>query len=338
MAAVKTLYDARAMVTRWLFGETVDPDLKDDCVNDAIESLWQSLILASLENFVGGPVSLPVASGDERLEIDSIANPTVAPTISQTTSGALAQHTVYSCYTLATESGSETLPSPTDTTVVVINKIATMASPSFVAGAFGYNCYMGTASDRMGKVNTDPVAFGTSQSEPVTGAVLVPSAPGVPTVNTTCDDLFYIRRLESPGAIPGTYRRWESGDLDSLLMSRAAESLAINSPYQTYAWDLINGNQVEIRPRAAGAVDARYFYIKKPRRLAFDGSPMPFRNLPATEFIRTFALARLFSGLREWKSVEGWNEQAEAARAVCVKAVQAQNIPRNQRVVPFMYA
>jgi len=329
-----------AMIDRWLPGDadSIDDDVKRDVVNDAYDSIWQSLMRASLSQFLSGPMSISIEAAEERVSIVSIADPTVAPTITQTTLGSLAQHTVYSCYTLVTESGSETLTSPIDTTVVSINKVATMASPSFVSGAFGYNCYMGTAQSRMAKQNTDPIEFGATYSEPSTGLTNVPGLPGIPILNTTSDDLFCIRRIESAGPVSGTYQRWEGADIDSMLMSRAALTIPAPVSSQTYVWDLIGGNQLEIRPGAGAAVTPRYFYVKRPRRLAYDNSPTPFTNIPVTEFIRSYSLMAMFTFLKEWEAVKFWDKKAESARGLLVSAVKQQDAPKNQRVIPFMYA
>ena len=334
---MKTLYDARADVNTFLVGETVAAALINIAINDAIESLWQSLIRAQLSNQMGGPVTISVAAADQRVLLASIADPTTAPTVAGVAGGTLAQHTIYSCYTLATDSGSETLPSATQTTVILVNTLAKMTSPSFVAGALGWNCYMGTASGRMAKQNTDPVAFGTDYTEATTGATILPDAPGVPTENTTYDDLFYIRRIEAVTPV-GTYLSWDAADLDSAMMRSAAGQIAAASQYQTYVWDLIDQRQLELRPVVALAASPRYFYVKKPRRLAYDGSVIPFSNLPVSEFIRVHSLKSVFMALREWDAVKAYGGQAESARATLVAAVAQQNTPKNQTIAPFMYA
>ena len=333
----KTLSDARTEIQTFLLGETIISTIIDAAINDAIESIWQSLIRANLSNHIGGPVTISAVAGDQRIALSSITDPTTAPTISEVTSGALAAHTIYGAYTLATDSGSETLPSATTTQAIAINKVAKMITPAFAAGALGWNCYMGTASDRMAKQNTNPTAFGTDYTESTSGAAVLPNAPGVPTSNTTNDDLFYIRRIET-STTNGTYLSWDAADIDSAMMRQAAGLIGVASQYQTYVWDLLDSNSIEIRPVVALAASPRYFYIKKPRRLAFDSSLIPFTHLPVSEFLRSYALMKIFMMVREWASVKAHSDLARDARNILVQAVVQQNIPKNQKVTPFMYA
>lgn len=324
----------RASVVGWLRGSLVTDSMIDDAINDANDSLFTTLVRSSLSILMGGPTDLVLSQDDQRATVVSIADPTVAPSITHVVSGALAQHTVIAGYTLVSDSGTETLISPTTTDVVPINDVASVTSPSFVSGAIGWNVYAGSVSTRLAKQNDEPIPFGTAWIEDDSGVVDDPDDPSPPNENTTGDNIFYIRHMEvqTPS---GACQAWNQGDLDSDMMRRLAASLSSGTVYQQYGFDLINQRTVEIRPTMGSAITPRYFYIVKPRRLRFDNSALPFPNVPSTEFVRSFALSAVFASIREWKASEAWEKKSDAARSRCELAMAATNKPKNQRVTQY---
>lgn len=327
-----TFGELKAEVLDWL-DETVPESRTRNAINDAIESLWETLIRAAIGLFVGGPTSLSVAAAAERTTVTSVTDPTTAPTLSDVAVGNLAEHAIVVAYTLVTESGTETLISSTSSRTVPINNICSVASPSFVESAVGWNCYMGSPTGRLAKQNEVPILFGNAFQEPVTGFVNEPENPSPPTENTTGDDIFYIRHLEV-SLTSGGYKKWDGADIDSLLMQRAARGIASQSQYQSYYWDLINQRQLEMRPAAGQAMTPRYFYIKRPRRIRFDSAPLPFLTVPSTAFLRYHALSVLFLSIHEYEASTAWSEKAERERARCELAVLAMNRPKNQYITP----
>lgn len=342
-----TLGDIRAQVNRWTMGEGLQPAQMNDAINDGIESLWNSLILAVLQIFMKGPVNVTFQSGSERTTVVTITDPSVAPTATDSGTSTLPAVTYLIAFTYATESGSETALSPTLTYARAINKLALVTIPiTDVSGAFGWNLYVGTDTNNLVKQNEAPIPILVSppstpilqQSylEPLTGFVQAPMGPPPPTENTTGDNLAYIRHLEFQTPNSG-YMAYNSGDIDSIMMRRFAGQIATSSPYQQYAWNLIDQRQLEIRPAAGATFTSRYFYIVKPRRLAFDNSPLPFPTIPSTEFLRDFALAQLFLALHEYEASDRWEAKSERRRLEAVRAVSQINGNVNDRVTPYMY-
>lgn len=330
-----TLGSLKADIVPWLLGERVSAVILNAAINDGIESLWQTLMKASLDLFMAGPTSISIAAAAERASIVSIADPVAAPTVGSVVAGALVERTVYAAFTLVTESGTETLISAIGNAVIPLNSVASIPTPAFVENAIGWNVYAAVGvSGRLAKQNDAPIEFGVSYQEPDTGFVNEPSNPSPPTENTTGDDIFYIRHLEAPDP-NGAYQAFDAADIDSLMMRRMAGSIACASQYENYAWDLINQRQLEIRPAAGLSMIPRYFYIKRPRRLRFENSPLPFLTFPSTAFLRNYALAAIYLALKEFSSADRYEAKAEAERRSCELAVVEMNRPKNDYITPY---
>lgn len=340
-----TLVSMRADVTEWLGGENLRAARINSAINDAIESLWQSLILAALNIFMNGPVTISIAAGDEGLNIVSIEDPTSAPTATDVAGGSLAATSYQIAYTYVTESGSETLLSPVLVYGRGVNATAQVSIPiTTIDGAIGWNLYVGTSTNNLAKQNDEPIPILTgvgnpaqqTYDEPSTGFVVQPDGPAPPTENTTGDNIFYIRHLEFQTS-QGGYQAYNAADLDSEMMRRLSATTATASEYQRYAWDLINQRQLEIRPAAGTSFIPRYFFIQKPRRLLFDSSPLPFPTLPSTEFIKTHSLSALFLSLHEYEASAAWEKKSDKALQKAVRAISQINTNRNTSVTPYMY-
>lgn len=323
----------RASVSSWL-RSTVTPGVIDDAINDAVSTEFMALLKASLSILMGGPTNVTLTAASERTTLTSLTDPAVLLTITDTVSGALAQHTVIAGYTLVTASGTETLISGTTTRVVAANNVADVAAPAFVADAIGWNCYAGATANRLCKQNTEPIPFGTDFIEDDAGISNNPDDPLPPTQNTTGDNIFYIRHMEVLTS-SAVLKSWNQGDIDSDMMRRLGLTIPASSEYQNYGFDLINQRQLEIRPALGSTLTARYFYIIKPRKMKFDGSPLPFPTVPDEKFIRCSALSDVFLSLREYKASEMWEKKAAQELSMCVQAVVAMNRPKNQRVTPY---
>ncbi|HDY64690.1 MAG TPA: hypothetical protein ENH84_00455 [Phycisphaerae bacterium] len=409
-----SLGSMKAEVTRWL-RETIDPDLCKEAINDAVESLWQSLILVQLSNFMGGPVTVNFASGDERATIVSIPDPTTAPTATDvgpgpdlgttisdintvrtigraalgmvvdehegrtlvitsgvsngetrvvksntattitiedadrdlnTTAGdtfivipagAVPPRTYSLSYTLATESGSETLESPVLTHGPTPGgTLVEVASPAFAEKALGWNLYAGQTAGRRARQNDEPLPFGIPFQEPASGFLDEPELPSPPTENSTADDVFYIRKLEILTE-DGTYHAWTLADIDSQLLRRASHTLSSTSKFQNYYYDFVNQRTLELRPAAGQALDPRYFFIQKPRRMRFDNAALPFESIPHIAFIRYHALNLLFLTNHEYQASSAWEDKAERERTRILLAVNQQNDPKHRTVTPYLY-
>lgn len=327
----------KAAITRWC-REPIDDDLATDAVNDSVEKLWLAIATANMSALVGGPVqNLSFSAGDERKTVVSIADPTVAPTLSQAASGNLPAHTLFAAYTLVTESGSETLPSPTASLAILVNQLGLIAPPAFVPGAIGWNLYAATADGtRLALQNAGPIDFGASWQEPPSGVVSAPDLAAPPTMNGTADDIVYINVLEVQNP-DNTWTRWNGADLQGLMMTRAERSIAPNSTYFPYFYDLVNGSTFEVRPALGGNAIPRYFYTKKPRRLRFDQAPIPLQRYSgSTECVRDYAIAKVKMSLEEFEAAQGWMANATATRAEILSTVNLMNRNKVRRITPFM--
>ncbi len=327
-----------AEVVDWLRGSKASEAQVNSAINDAIDTEFKALIRASLSILMGGPINLTIAAAAERTTLITITDPASGPGISETAADdpALAVHTVRAAYTYATESGTETLPSPaTSYTTSGVGKVAVVTHPAIVNGAIGWNLYAsGLSTGTLVKQNDEPFPFNISYTEPDPGFTAEPNDPEPPTENTTGDNIFYIRHMEVQ-TTNGVLKAWNNADIDSDMMRRAGLTIASDSQYQNYAYDFINQRQLEIRPTMGATLTARYFFIVKPRRLLFSNSPLPFPTVPDTKFIRCQALSDIFLSLREYKASESWQKKADTELAACVLAITAMNRPKNQRVTPF---
>lgn len=334
---IDTLAGLRDDILEWL-EESNLTDRATSAINDSIESLWMTLMRTTVSMFVGGPIGLTLSSGTEGVILVSVADPTVAPTAGVATSGSLDAHSVAVKITLVTESGTETLPSPSTTQACLAGEVASITSPSYVSGAIGYNVYgystLGPTTT-YAKQNDEPVSFGTAYQEPDTGFVNGPELPLVPTENTTGDDICYIKLIEAQMPDLG-YKQYDAAAIDSLLMRKAARNIPTgNSQYQNYYWDLINQRQLEFRPALGTSLTPRYFYVKRPRRLRFDNAPLPFLTVPAVPFLKYNSLSLLSISIREFETAKAWAEKAENERGQLELTVMQMNQNKNQYITPY---
>lgn len=335
-----TLGDLKASIIQWLRGSRVAESQLNDAINDAYDSLFQSLLRASMSVLMGGPTNLAISAAAERTTIVSIVDPAVGPTVSSvaaTQVGIVLIHTVRVAITYVTSSGTETLASPVTTyTTTGDDLVASVHAPPIVAEAIGWNCYATNFATSGGlvKQNDDPLDFVNVFIENDSGFSHDPNDPPVPSENTTGDNIFYIRHMEVVTS-SNVLKSWNNLDIDSDAMRRLGMTLSSSSDYQNYGYDLINQRQLEIRPALGAALTARYFYIVKPRRMRFDKSPLPYPTVPSEEFVRQKALSDLFLSLREYNASVAWERKSDKARSLCELAVAAMNRPKNQRVTAY---
>jgi hypothetical protein len=336
MPGVFNLAAFKAMVLRY-HKENEANDLMGDVCNDAVESLWRSILLVSLGQFMGGPVtSLSIAAGSERQTIIAVADPLVAPVCGQVANpNSLGARTIDVCYTLVTDSGSETLQSPTTILPVADMFSLDVTPPTYVSTVIGWNLYACLHDGRMALQNDQPLGFSTHYQEPQdTGISDAPDLPSPPLVNNTADNIFYIRLLQVQNP-DSTWTTWQAGDLDGLLMSRASKSVASSSTFQGYAYDVINSNQIEIRPAAGTTLNPRYFYVVKPRRLRYDNSIIPFTTIAATEFLKMYADAALDLSNHEYTGYGMKAKKAEAIRQEILQGLNTQSTTKQKSITPF---
>lgn len=356
-----TLGSMRAAILRFNKDDE-DTQLVNDAINDGIESLWRSALLVSVEQFLSGPItSLTVSQGNERETIIAIPDPPAftAAQVSSTAGGALGARTEYVAITLVTPSGSETnvsgstdnppgtIPTPY-ANVVAANFLSTVQAPTYPLvpvptgygsptpySAIGWNLYMGIDPNNLCKQNKVPLLFNQIWQEPQTG--LIVNSPqqqnSPPTINGTADNVCYIALMEVQNP-DMTWTRWDQTAIDSLLMERCVRTIAPQTTFQKYAYDLVNGTTLEIRPAAGMTLNPRYFYVVKPYRLAFDNAIIPFTTMSYTEFIKMYAQAQLDRSNKEFTSAGANANQAEKVRGETL-AVLNKNSTRQKTITPF---
>ena len=339
----------RAVLTRWAM-EDLDPDLLDDAINDAIEDLWEQVCLFQLTIFMQGPITsltfAPAnggAAAQQRQLLVSVPDPTVAPSLSAVSGGGLILRSLDICYTLVTDSGTETNLSPPTTVTIGPDLLTSCAPPAFdtaipaASGPYGWNVSAQvTGSGRWARQNLDPISFDDAWQEPATGIVQDPELPGPPVSNTTADDIAYIRHMEmqTPDL---TYKVWNEADIDSQLMRSCAATISSASPYQSYVWDLINRQTVELRPPAGTALNPRYWYIQRPRRLRYDNSLIPYQNvIGILGYVRKAALSDILLSIHEYQASSAWEKKAGADLTRTLQSVNQTSWSSNTRVVPVI--
>ena len=340
-----TLGSIRGEILGWLRGDyATDTDLPivNAAVNDAIEDIWNAMIQVQLARFFGldSPVSFTLPSGAERVQLVSITDPTAAPTVGGVAGGGLGARTYLVAYTYVTESGSETLPSPATSQAIGANNFAQTTAPTPVANAIGWNCYVSVSNNAalLGLQNQNPLPFGVPFTETAVGFVdypgaqqqpgaiqsassATPASVGVPSENTTADNVSWITHMEVRTS-DTLLRSWNQFDINSELFRRYGRELSSASEYQTYVWDLINGNRLEFRPSAGMTFTPRYFYIAKPRRLRYDQGAIPYTQVTGVhEFIVDKAIARLKLGVEEYAANQAWNGEAQQVKAGIMAAL-----------------
>ena len=114
----------------------------------------------------------------------NIANPTQAPTFQSSNRGYgninLPAQVYYGVYTYVSANG-ESLPSPSASVSTPAKQVCGMNSPSSVAGALGWNCYLGTAPGNYQLQNDGVLAFGSPFWEAANGLQSGGPAPQIAT-------------------------------------------------------------------------------------------------------------------------------------------------------------
>lgn len=344
-----TLGSLRAEILLELRGDLAQPEdvlLVNAKINNALEAIFMAMMKVQLARFFGSdsPVNFTLAAGAQRVQLISIPDPTVAPVAAAVAGGALGARNYSLSYTFVTESGSETNLSPLTALVVGANQLAQVNAPAEPSGgALGWNLYAGQNNPAL--QNQQPLPFQIANFlEPVTGFQDYPVAQQVPpSSNQTADNISYITHLEIVQT-DTTIRSLNQADIDSYFMRGLARGLASASEYQMYAWDLINGRTLEVRPPAGTGFSAstlptpRYFYVAKPRRLRYDQAEIPYQNISGVhEYLTNKAIADLKLTLDEYLASQGYNQAAMGGKQEILTSLAQENWAKNTRVTPFLY-
>lgn len=356
-----TLGSLRAEILLWMRGDLATVDdlpIVNAAINDATDDIWMTMMRVQLARFFGldSPVSFTLAQGAERVQLVLIADPSVAPTVGSFAGGSLGSRTYLVGYTYVTESGAETQLSPTTSQAIGANNLAQVTAPTQVAQAFGWNCYVSVSNTPglMALQNQQPLPFGQLFQEPPAGwsdypadqqlppqaqtaSTATPALSPPPSENSTADNISYITHLEVRTS-DTLLRSWNQYAVDSEIFRRYARTLSSASEYQTYVWDLINGNRLEVRPSTGLAFSPRYFYVAKPRRLRYDQAEIPYQNISGVhEFLVNAAVGRLKLALDEYTAAPLWDAKADKVRQNIEKALTQESWGKDARVQPHLF-
>ncbi len=343
-----TLKSLRQSVVNWLrgdYGADSDVPILNESISDAIEKAFMGMMQVQLARFVGAdsPVTFNLPSGAERVLLVSITDPTVAPTLGNAALAGcvLPSRTITGAYTYVTESGTETLPSPEQIFVTTANEVLTAKLPSQnnILNAYGWNFYAAQGADpNLALQNQNPIPFNVTWQEPIEGIVdYATYQQTVPIQNSTADNISWITHMEYRTS-DTLLRAWNQVDINSMLMRQFSRTLASASEYQTYAWDLLNGRQLEFRPMTGQAFTPRYFYIAKPRRLRYDQAIIPYTEIAGVrEFYVNYATSKLKLAADEYLAFQAWSTGA-AQQLLDVKlALTQENFGLNNKIAPHLY-
>lgn len=356
-----TLGSLRAEILGWMRGDYAtqnDVALVNSAINDAQESIWMSMMQAQLARFFGldSPVSFSLPTGAERVQLIAIPDPLVAPVLGNFAGGNQAARTILVGYTYVTESGSETQLSPTSSLLVPLNNLGQVTAPAPVTNALGWNCYVSVSNTPglMALQNQQPLPFGALFQEPNTlwqdysqaqqlppqvqgSSIATPAGSPPPSENSTADNISWITHMEIRTS-DTLLRSWNQYDIDSEIFRRYARTLSSASEYQTYVWDILNGNRLEVRPAAGLAFTPRYFYVAKPRRMRYDQAVLPYQSIMGVhEFLVAATVARLKLGVEEYIASEAWDKKAETVRMGISLALLQENWSKDMRITPHLF-
>lgn len=344
---LKSLRSELQLECRGDFAGSPDEDtIVNAAINDAVESIWMSMMQVQLAKFFGAdsPVTFTLPQNTERYTIVGIPDPTAAPTVNQVAGGALADAAQFNVlYTFVTESGSETNPSPiTLTAVRNANNVFQMVSPTpaqILGQPFGYNVYAGQFGvDQIALQNQQPIPIGTNYTEPVTEWHGYPTNQQVPPIkNTTADNLSWIQHLEVRTS-DTLLRAWNQVEIDSEVMRRMARTLSTASEFQHYVWELTGNGVLEFRPMTGSAFTPRYWYVAKPRRLRYDQAEVPYVSIVGVrKYIKAQAKSDLYLGVNEFMNSQGWGQKAAQEKLDIQMSLMQELWGKNTRVVPYLF-
>jgi len=343
---LKSLRAELQLETRGDFSGSTDEDsIVNAAINDAIETIWMSMMQAHLARFFGSdsPVSFTLPQNTERYRIVSIVDPVALLTVG-TVAGVLGVRNCNLAYTYVTESGSETNPSVIANIVTGANTQLQVTTPTEPSGlnAFGWNLYFQNTSgsdEAMALQNQQPLPFNiATYNEPSTGWQGYPTnQQTVPIINSTADNLSWIEHMEVRTS-DTLLRSWNQVSIDSEVMRRMARTLSTASEYQHYVWELTGNGVLEFRPATGLAFSPRYWYVAKPRRLRYDQASIPYVNIPGVhKFIKAQAKADLFLGVNEFLNSQGWQGIADKEKGEIQMALSMEYWSKDARVVPHLF-
>lgn len=314
-----------------------------DDLADGIESLWMSMLLATLSKWCKGPVTQVIAANTTTTQLISVPDPTSAPTAFSVAGGNLASRTVYLSYALVTSSGSTTKISPLNGLVLVASHLAHLATPLVPAitdippDVIGWYAFAGLNPDGSDQGQQSPVPLLLNQDwwEPPAGLTAAPNAPSAPSVNTTGDNIFAIERMDVRN-VDQTWTSWLQTNMGSTFWTEFQHRVPTTTTWAPMVYDLIDDHQLEVRPGPGYTASATYFYVAKPRRPRFPQSRLPFTSVAREAFLFKYGVGQYLRGIYEFEASDRWLKDAEDERLRIVLSINQGNWNKDTTVRPFM--
>ena len=310
-----------------------------DYLNDGIESIWMSMLLATLSRFSKGPVNQVFAANETTQKLVTVPDPTVAPTVTSVAGGILGARTVYTSYCLVTDSGSTTKISPMATTNLLANTLMQVASPipssSWANDIVGYYVFAGSNADGSDQGQQSAlIRIGTPWFEPVSGITSGPNVPFPPADNTTADNIFNIVRLDVQN-IDTTWTSWIQSNLNSTWFTDFQKRVSTTTTWMPFVYDFIEDRQIEVRPAPGQDLTGVFFYTVRPRRLRFDLSRMPYPQFAISGFLNDYTKSKMLLDIYEYEAADRWNDRAEKERQRIIFQVAQTTFNQNNTIRPF---
>jgi len=310
-----------------------------DYLNDAIESIWMSMLLATLSRFSKGPVNQVFAANETTQKLVTVPDPTSAPNLTNTGGGTGGIRTVYVSYCLVTDSGSTTKISPLASITLAANNLFQVASPilssAWANDIIGYYVFAGLNADGSDQGQQSPlIKIGTIFVEPGSQTVPAPNSPYPPSENTTADNIFNIVRLDVQNQ-DMTWTNWVQSNLNSTWFSDYMKRVQVATTWQPLVYDFIEDRQIEVRPAPGMDLTGTYFYTTRPRRLRFEVSRMPFAQFAVSSFLMAYVKGMFLLDLYEYEASDRWKDQAEKERMRIILQVGQTNFNQNNTIRPF---
>lgn len=338
------LYDANtlgamaARVSRWA-RERVDPDILNDAINDATESLWMTAQLATLSKFARGVVTQSMVTGQTALNLISVSDPTIPLVTGAVAGGALpARQEIYT-YTFVTDSGTETLPAPASVVNCAANTLTTLTppvpnDPTQSRDCVGWNVYGGPGADPI-LLSPTPLPFDRTWTEPAAG--LIPSPNGIlpPGENRTGDNIFAISRIDVMNQ-NNTLTNWLQADVSSNFFTDFQKTVPFASTYQPQVYDLIGSTKIEVRPAIGQNVQLNMFYILRPRRMKYLISRIPLTSFPSQRYIFCRSLSDVLDSLYEDEAADRWAGKAKEELAAITLSILSESWFKNNTVQQYI--
>lgn len=305
-------------------------------INDGIESIWMSLLLATLSKMSRGPVQQIFPASETQVQLISVPDPTIPPSVAIAAGGALGVRTLYAGFVLVTDSGSTTKLSPLVQLDLIDGQLLQINPPPYKSDTVGWYPFVSSQANGSDAGQQGPLQlFNQSWVEPPAGYSTAPEAPPAPAQNTTGDNIFAIDRIDVQN-VDMTWTAWIQTNHSSSWFTEFQHKVSTTTTWMPFVYDFLDEQWLQFRPAPAADLTGQFFYTVRPRRLAFPQSRLPYTQFAYQAFLHDYALARCLQSIYEFEASDRWKKDAEVERQRILLQVGAGNWNQNLTVRPFM--